>query len=126
MYFYICVLVNLIYFIAFPHPQFYRKKVCLFQYFPISLHPKSNDSKAIVEYKHFIKKKMKRIIDLITGRAIYPVSTDELKALLGDSHSTLRLTSEPGVAVEEFMRRAFSNALSIEHVAQSTWQCNLH
>ena len=67
---------------------------------------------------------MKKIInDLSTGRAIYPVSTDELKALLGDSHSTLRLTSEPGVAVEEFMRRAFSNALCIEHVAQSTWQC---
>ena len=70
---------------------------------------------------------MKKIInDLSTGRAIYPVSTDELKALLGDSHSTLRLTSEPGVAVEEFMRRAFSNALSIEHVAQSTWQCIIY
>ena len=39
---------------------------------------------------------MKKIInDLSTGRAIYPVSTDELKALLGDSHFTLRLTAEP-------------------------------
>lgn len=63
---------------------------------------------------------------MITGKAIYPVSTDELKALLGDSHSTLRLTAEPGEAVEEFMRRAFSNALSIEHVAQSTWQCIIY
>ena len=64
--------------------------------------------------------------DLITGKAIYPVSTDELKALLGDSHSTLRLTAEPGEAVKEFMKRAFSNALSIEHVAQSTWQCIIY
>ena len=69
---------------------------------------------------------MKSIKAMITGKAIYPVSTDELKALLGDSHSTLRLTSEPGVAVEEFMRRAFTNALSIEHVAQSTWQCIIY
>ena len=69
---------------------------------------------------------MKSIKAMITGKAIYPVSTDELKALLGDSHSTLRLSSEPGVAVEEFMRRAFSNALSIEHVAQSTWQCIIY
>ena len=64
---------------------------------------------------------MKSIKAMITGKAIYPVSTDELKALLGESHSTLRLTAEPGEAVEEFMKRAFSNALSIEHVAQSTW-----
>ena len=70
---------------------------------------------------------MKKIInDLSTGRAIYPVSTDELKALLGDSHSTLRLTAEPGEAVEEFMGRAFNDALSIEHVAQSTWQCIIY
>ena len=73
------------------------------------------------------KRKMKkRKNDLITGKAIHPVSTDELKALLGDSHSTLRLTAEPGEAVEEFMRRAFANALSIEHVAQSTWQCIIY
>ena len=45
---------------------------------------------------------------------------------MGDSHSTLRLTAEPDEAVEEFMRRAFSNALSIEHVAQSTWQCIIY
>ena len=63
---------------------------------------------------------------MITGKAIYPVSTDELKALLGDSHSTLRLTAEPDEAVEEFMRRAFNDALSIEHVAQSTWQCIIY
>lgn len=70
---------------------------------------------------------MKKIInDLSAGRAIYPVSTDELKALLGDSHSTLRLTAEPGEAVEEFMGRAFNDALSIEHVAQSTWQCIIY
>ena len=73
------------------------------------------------------KRKMKkRKNDLITGKAIHPVSTDELKALLGDSHSTLRLTAEPGEAVEEFMRRAFNDALSIEHVAQSTWQCIIY
>ena len=63
---------------------------------------------------------------MITGKAIHPVSTDELKALLGDSHSTLRLTAEPSEAVEEFMRRAFSNALSTEHVALSTWQCIIY
>ncbi len=63
---------------------------------------------------------------MITGKAIYPVSTDELNALLGDSHSTLRLTAEPDEAVEEFMRRAFNDALSIEHVAQSTWQCIIY
>lgn len=63
---------------------------------------------------------------MITGKAIHPVSTDELKALLGDSHSTLRFTAEPGEAVEELMRRAFSNALSTEHVALSTWQCIIY
>ena len=68
----------------------------------------------------------KTIKAMITGKAIYPVSTDELKALLGDSHSTLRLTAEPGEAVEEFMGRAFNDALSIEHVAQSTWQCIIY
>ena len=69
---------------------------------------------------------MKSIKAMITGKAIYPVSTDELKALLGDSHSTLRLAAKPDEAVEEFMGRAFSNALSIEHVAQSTWQCIIY
>ena len=69
---------------------------------------------------------MKSIKAMITGKAIYPVSTDELKALLGDSHSTLRMTAEPGEAVGEFMRRAFNDALSIEHVAQSTWQCIIY
>ena len=69
---------------------------------------------------------MKSIKAMITGKAIYPVSTDELKVLLGDSHSTLRLTAEPDEAVEEFMRRAFNDALSIEHVAQSTWQCIIY
>ena len=73
------------------------------------------------------KRKMKkRKNDLITGKAIHPVSTDELKALLGDSHSTLRLTAEPGEAVEEFMGRAFNDALSIDHVVQSTWQCIIY
>ena len=69
---------------------------------------------------------LESIKEMITGKAIYPVSTDELKALLGDSHSTLRLTAEPGEAVEEFMGRAFNDALSIEHVAQSTWQCIIY
>lgn len=69
---------------------------------------------------------MKSIKAMITGKAIYPVSTDELKVLLGDSHSILRLTAEPDEAVEEFMRRAFNDALSIEHVAQSTWQCIIY
>lgn len=69
---------------------------------------------------------LESIKEMITGKAIYLVSTDELKALLGDSHSTLRLTAEPNEAVEDFMRRAFSNALSIEHVTQSTWQCIIY
>ena len=69
---------------------------------------------------------MKRVNDLITGKAIYPVSTDELKALLGDSHSTLRMKSDPDEAVEEFMGRAFNDALSIDHVVQSTWQCIIY
>ena len=69
---------------------------------------------------------LESIKEMITGKAIYPVSTDELKVLLGDSHSTLRLTAEPDEAVEEFMRRAFNDALSIEHVAQSTWQCIIY
>ena len=63
---------------------------------------------------------------MITGRAIYPVSTDDLRVLLSGTHSVLRLAAEPDEAVEEFMRRAFSNALSIEHVAQSTWQCIIY
>ena len=69
---------------------------------------------------------MKSIKAMITGKAIYPVSTDELKALLGDSHSTLRLAAEPDEAVEEFMGRAFNDALSIDHVVQSTWQCIIY
>ena len=69
---------------------------------------------------------MKSIKAMITGKAIYPVSTDELKVLLGDSHSTLRLTAEPDEAVEEFMGRAFNDALSIDHVVQSTWQCIIY
>ena len=93
----------------------------------LSLHPKSDDSKSMVV--HIINNKsnmMKRINELITGRAIYPVSTDELKALLGDSHSTLRMTAEPGEAVGEFMRRAFNDALSIDHDAQPTLQCIIY
>ena len=69
---------------------------------------------------------MKSIKAMITGKAICPVSTDELKVLLGDSHSTLRLTAEPDEAVEEFMGRAFNDALSIDHVVQSTWQCIIY
>lgn len=64
--------------------------------------------------------------DLITGKAIYPVSSDDLRVLLSETHSVLRLTVEPGEAVEEFMKRAFNDALSIEHVAQSTWQCIIY
>lgn len=64
--------------------------------------------------------------DLITGKAIYPVSSDDLRVLLSETHSVLRLTAEPGEAVEEFMKRAFNDALSIEHVAQSTWQCIIY
>lgn len=64
--------------------------------------------------------------DLITGKAIYPVSSDDLRVLLSETHSVLRLTAEPGEAVEEFMKRAFNDALSIEHVAQSTWQCKIY
>ena len=64
--------------------------------------------------------------DLITGKAIYPVSSDDLRVLLSETHSVLRLTADPGEAVEEFMKRAFNDALSIEHVAQSTWQCIIY
>ena len=64
--------------------------------------------------------------DLITGKAIYPVSSDDLRVLLSETHSVLRLTAEPGEAVEEFMKRAFNDALSIEQVAQSTWQCIIY
>lgn len=63
---------------------------------------------------------------MITGKAIYPVSSDDLRVLLSETHSVLRLTVEPGEAVEEFMKRAFNDALSIEHVAQSTWQCIIY
>lgn len=69
---------------------------------------------------------LESIKEMITGKAIYPVSSDDLRVLLSGIHSVLRLTAEPGEAVEEFMRRAFSNALSIEHVAQSTWQCIIY
>lgn len=68
----------------------------------------------------------KRINELITGRAIYPVSSDDLRVLLSGTHSVLRLAAKPDEAVEEFMGRAFTNALSIEHVAQSTWQCIIY
>ena len=63
---------------------------------------------------------------MITGKAIYPVSSDDLRVLLSETHSVLRLAAEPDEAVEEFMRRAFNDALSIEHVAQSTWQCIIY
>lgn len=69
-------------------------------------------------------KKIKK--DLITGIPIYPVSTDDLRGLLSEAHSVLRLAAEPAEAVEEFMKRAFNNAISIEHVAQSTWQCIIY
>ena len=63
---------------------------------------------------------------MMTGKAIYPVSTDDLRGLLSGTHSVLRLAAKPGEAVEEFMKRAFNDALSIEHVAQSTWQCIIY
>ena len=66
---------------------------------------------------------LESIKEMITGKAIYPVSSDDLRVLLGGIHSVLRLVTKPGEPVEEFMRRAFTNVLSIEHVAQSTWQC---
>ena len=69
-------------------------------------------------------KKIKK--DLITGIPIYPVSTDDLLGLLSETHSVLRLAAEPDEAGEEFMGRAFNDALSIEHVAQSTWQCIIY
>lgn len=68
----------------------------------------------------------KRINELITGRAIYPVSPDDLRVLLSGTHSVLRLAAKSDEAVEEFMGRAFTNALRIEHVAQSTWQCIIY
>ena len=69
---------------------------------------------------------MKSIKAMITGKAIYPVSSDDLRVLLSGTHSVLRLAAKPDEAVEEFMRRAFNDALSIEHVAQSTWQCIIY
>lgn len=70
---------------------------------------------------------MKKIInDLSTRKAIYPVSSDDLRVLLSGTHLVLRLAAKPDEAVEEFMGRAFSNALSIEHVALSTWQCIIY
>lgn len=62
---------------------------------------------------------------LIRGKAIYPVTAD-LRVLLNGTHSVLHLVAKPGEPVEEFMRRAFSNALSTEHVALSTWQCIIY
>ena len=59
--------------------------------------------------------------NLVRGKAIYPVTAD-LRVLLNGTHSVLCLVAKPGEAVEEFMKRAFNDALSIEHVAQSTWQ----
>lgn len=64
--------------------------------------------------------------NVITGKAIYPVSTEEFQILLSRTHSTFRQVSKPGEAVEEFMERAFNDAISIEHVAQSTWQCIIY
>ena len=64
--------------------------------------------------------------DLIIGRTIYPVSTADLRVLLNGTHSVLRLVAKPDEAAEEFMRRAFNDTLSIEHVAQSTWQCIIY
>lgn len=69
---------------------------------------------------------LESIKEKITGKAIYPVSSDDLRVLLSGIHSVLRLVTKPGEPVEEFMRRAFINALSIEHVAQSTWQCIIY
>lgn len=71
------------------------------------------------EIKHGNRKK------IVRGNAVCSV-TDDLRVLLSGTHSVLRLEAEPDEAVEEFMRRAFSNALSIEHVAQSTWQCIIY
>lgn len=71
------------------------------------------------EIKHGNRKK------IVRGNAVCSV-TDDLRVLLSGTHSVLRLAAEPDEAVEEFMRRAFSNALSIEHVAQSTWQCIIY
>ena len=69
---------------------------------------------------------MKSIKAMITGKAIYPVSTDDLRVLLSGTHSVLRFAAKPDEAVEEFMGRAFNDALSIDHVVQSTWQCIIY
>ena len=63
--------------------------------------------------------------NIVRGNAICSV-TDDLRGLLSGTHSVLRLAAEPGEAVEEFMKRAFNDALSIEHVVQSTWQCIIY
>lgn len=63
--------------------------------------------------------------NIVRGNAVCSV-TDDLRVLLSGTHSVLRMTAEPGEAVGEFMRRAFNDALSIEHVAQSTWQCIIY
>ena len=69
---------------------------------------------------------LESIKEMITGKAIYPVSTDDLRVLLSGTHSVLRFASKPDEAVEEFMGRAFNDALSIDHVVQSTWQCIIY
>lgn len=69
---------------------------------------------------------MKQKFKLITGTPIYPVYTEGLQVLLSGTHSTFRQVSKPDETVEEFMRRTFSDALSIEHGAQSTWQCIIY
>lgn len=63
--------------------------------------------------------------NIVRGNAVCSV-TDDLRVLLSGIHSVWRLVTKPGEPVEEFMRRAFTNALSIEHVAQSTWQCIIY
>ena len=69
---------------------------------------------------------LESIKEMITGKAIYPVSTDDLRVLLSGTHSVLRFAAKPDEAVEEFMGRAFNDALSIDHVVQSTWQCIIY
>ena len=63
--------------------------------------------------------------NIVRGNAVCSV-TDDLRVLLSGTHSVLRLAAKPDEAVEEFMKRAFNDALSIEHVAQSTWQCIIY
>ena len=69
---------------------------------------------------------LESIKEMSTGKAIYPVSTDDLRVVLSGTHSVLRFAAKPDEAVEEFMGRAFNDALSIDHVVQSTWQCIIY